>query len=242
MMGSGLQLAVDSKQFSESVNHTILVSKHQIGMSAGASCSKMFARGIFLVLGFLLLTTNLNAQTSNFDQLKERFESGEVFVADFRHTYTDSYTNESSSSEGKIWIDKVRYKLNSGNQTIVVDGETSRVYDSERNRVIIDLYEPEDDDFAPSRMLSGIDSTYTVHEGKQGSKFIIKLVSNDDFAVFSKVEIVLDTQLRPQRITAWDISDNKVVTTFSNGRFFEPESGLFQLEYPEDAEIVDMTY
>ncbi len=242
MMGNGLQLAGNSKQFSESVNRTFLVPNRWFGMLDRTTSSKMFARGIFLVLGLLILTTNLMAQTSNFDQLKERFESGEVFVADFRHTYTDSYTGESTSSQGKIWIDKVRYKLKSDNQTIVVDGKTSRVYDSDRNRVIIDLYEPEDDDFAPSRMLSGIDSTYTVHEGKQGSQFIVKLVSNDDFAVFSEVEIMLDAQLRPQKITAWDISDNKVVTTFSNGRFFEPESGLFQLEYPEDAEIVDMTY
>lgn len=226
-MGNRFQLAVNSTQFP---------------MSGRTSCSKIFAKGIFFVLGFLLLTTNILAQTPKFDQLKDRFESGEVFVADFNHTYTDSYTDESTSSKGKIWIDRVRYKLQSGNQTIVVDGETSRVYDSDRNRVIIDIYEPEDDDFAPSRMLSGIDSTYTVHEGKQGSYFIIKLVSNDDFAVFSEVEILLDGQLHPQKITAWDISENKVVTTFSNGRFYEPESGLFQLEYPEDAEIVDMTY
>ncbi|WP_395079793.1 outer membrane lipoprotein carrier protein LolA [Gracilimonas sp.] len=211
-------------------------------MHIGSFASKMFGKGIFFVLGFLFLTPNLFAQTSSFDQLKQRFDSGEVFAADFDHIYTDSYTEESTSSSGNIWIDENRYKLQSEGQTIVVDGETSRVYDANRNRVIIDTYNPEDDDFAPSRMLSGIDSTYSVSEQREDSRTIITLTSNDDFSVFTLVEIVLDNQLRPQRITAWDISDNEIVTTFNNGRFLNPESGLFELDYPEDAEIVDMRY
>ena len=139
---------------------------------AGTSAYKLWCKGIFLILGFLLISADLYAQTPTFDQLKERFESGEVFAADFQHIYTDSYTEESTSSSGDIWIDQVRYKLESQGQTIVVDGETSRVYDANRNRVIIDTYEPENDDFAPSRMLSGIDTTYTVTEQKQGLNFV----------------------------------------------------------------------
>ena len=220
-----------------------LVPSVSFGMNGGTSGSKVFIRGVFLVLGFLLLSTNLLAQSSTFDQLKQRFESGEVFVADFDHIYTDSYTEESTSSSGKIWIDQVRYKLQSQGQTIVVDGETSRVYDANRNRVIIDTYDPEDDDFAPSRMLSGIDTTYSVSEEKLGNnQTLITLTSNDDFAVFVEVEILLDARLRPLEIRTWDISDNEIVTTFNNGRFFEPQDGLFELEYPKDAEIVDMRY
>ena len=208
----------------------------------GTSGFKMFIKGILIVVGFLLLSTNILAQTSNFDQLKQRFESGEVFVAEFEHTYTDSYTGESTSSAGEIWIDQQRYKLMAEGQTIVVDGETSRVYDKNRNRVIIDTYNPKDDDFAPSRMLSGIDSTYSVSEQREDTRTLITLTSNDDFAVFTLVEIVLDTQFHPIRITAWDISDNEIVTNFVDGRFFKPDEELFSLEYPDTAEVIDMRY
>lgn len=203
----------------------------------------MFAKGLlsFIVL-ILISSTSLFAQTPIFDQLKERFDAGEVFSAQFDHTYTDSYTEEVVSSTGNIWIDKVRYKLESEGQTVVVDGENSRVYDPDRNRVIIDTYYPEDDDFAPSRMLSGIDSTYSVSEEKINGNTKITLISNDDFAVFVEVEILLDAQLRPLEIKAWDISDNEIVTTFTNGYFQQPESGLFELSYPDDAEIVDLRY
>lgn len=222
---------------------TALVPNLRLGMPAGTSGSEVFAKGLssFIVV-VLLSSTPLLAQTPNFDQLKERFESGEVFAAEFDHTYTDSYTEEVVSSSGNIWIDKVRYKLESEGQTIVVDGEFSRVYDPDRNRVIIDAYNPEDDDFAPSRMLSGIDSTYSVSEEEINGNTRITLTSNDDFAVFVEVEILLDNQLRPLEIKAWDISDNEIVTTFTNGDFQQPEDGLFELSYPDDAEVVDMRY
>ncbi|MFD2531021.1 LolA family protein [Gracilimonas halophila] len=202
-----------------------------------------FAKGLLSLLVLILISSaGLFAQTPNFDQLKERFDTGEVFSAEFDHTYTDSYTEEVVSSSGSIWIDKVRYKLESEGQTVVVDGENSRVYDPNRNRVIIDTYYPEDDDFAPSRMLSGIDSTYSVSEEKISGRTRVTLTSNDDFAVFVRVEILLDAQLRPLEIKAWDISDNEIVTTFTNGTFQQSETGLFELSYPDDAEIIDMRY
>lgn len=222
---------------------TALVPNLRFGTPVGTSGSKVFAKGLLsFIVVILISSSTLFAQTPNFDQLKERFDSGEIFTAEFDHTYTDSYTGEVVSSSGDIWIDKVRYKLQSDGQTVMVDGENSRVYDPQRNRVIIDTYYPEEDDFAPSRMLSGIDSTYTVSEERSGNGTKISLTTDDDFAIFVEVEILLDAQLRPLEIKAWDISDNEIVTTFTNGRFLDPEAGLFELDYPEDAEIVDMRY
>jgi outer membrane lipoprotein-sorting protein len=202
--------------------------------------------GSFLILVILLFIAGMNAtvsaQTPNFDQLKQRFDNGFIFSSQFSHTYTDSYTGETVHSSGKIWIDNISYKLKSDGQTIVVDGETSQVYDPERNRVIIDNYYPDEDDFAPSRMLSGIDSTYAVSEQKAGNKTKITLTTDDDFAVFVRVEIMLDAKQHPLEIQAWDISDNHIVTAFTEGSFLKPETGVFTLQYPANAEVVDMRY
>lgn len=199
-------------------------------------------RLVFVFIITLLLSSSVLAQTPNFDRLKSTFDEGQVFRAMFNQTFTDSYTGEVTQSEGQIWLDKVRYKLEADGQVVVVDGETSKVYDPSRNRVIVDVYNAEEDDFAPSRMLSGIDSTYSVSEEELGSQTKITLVSNDDFAVFVRVEIIIDAQLRPVQIKAWDISDNEIVTTFSNGVFLDPANNLFELDYPDDAEVVDMRY
>lgn len=220
-----------------------LIPNLRFGMLVRTSGSKKLRRvlpGLFIFS--LIFSISAIAQTPGFNQLKNKFDEGLVFRAMFSQTFTDSYTGEVTRSNGQIWLDKVRYKLEADGQVVVVDGETSKVYDPTRNRVIIDVYNADEDDFAPSRMLSGIDTTYTVSEVQMDSLAKITLISSDDFAVFVRVEIIIDDQLRPTEIRAWDISDNKIETTFSNGAFLKPKAGLFKLDYPEGAEVIDMRY
>lgn len=181
------------------------------------------------------------SQEGPFDELKQRFEQGEVFNAAFNHEYIDSYTDETSESRGEIWVDKNQYKVNSENQVVLVDGEISRVYDEHRNREIISEYEPEEDDFAPSRFLQGADSSYTVSsEERTGGEVRIELDSDDPFALFKSVEIILTDDLIPLRIEAIDQSDNQIITRFNEGRFIEADADIFKLDRPDNAEVVDM--
>ena len=204
--------------------------------------TKFFRATLLCLFLFLGMQTNASAQT-NFEQLRAKFSNGEVFHATFEHTYIDAYTEETTKSEGSIWINEVGYKLTSEEQTIVVDGELSTVYDAARNRVIISEYEADEDDFAPSRMLSGLDETYIASEKTLANGHTqVTLETDDDFAVFVSIEIELDPQLKPLKITAYDIADNIIITTFSRGEFKTSSSGIFELDYPEDAEIIDMRY
>ncbi|MDZ7772665.1 MAG: outer membrane lipoprotein carrier protein LolA [Balneolaceae bacterium] len=176
-----------------------------------------------------------------FEQLRERFENGEIFAAAFTHSYVDSFTGDSTSDSGRIWVGRQRYKVQTGNETVVVDGETSRVYDRNRNRVIISTYEPEDDDFAPSRILNGVDSTFTVEtQERRGNREYILLTSGDPFAMYRQVEIWLTPDLIPLRIRAVDPADNVITTAFSDGAFARPDSALFRLDPPDGAEVIDM--
>lgn len=196
--------------------------------------------GKVLVL-LLLSVTTLQAQQTPFDKLKERFESGEIFNARFSHQYVDSYTQDTVASSGTIWVGRDKYKVRSQNQSVVVDGETSMVFDDTRNRVIISTYEPAEDDFAPSRILNGADSAYTIEsQERKDNRVFITLGSQDPFSVFKKVEITLNGNNRPLRIFAVDQADNLITTTFEAGDFVTQESGMFHLDYPEGAEIVDM--
>lgn len=198
---------------------------------------------LLFFLGIIISIQQVQAQSSAFVELKTRFDEGAVFHASFNHTYTDAYTNETTTSKGLIWIDQAGYKLESEDKIIVVDGETSRVYEGARNRIIISEYDPEEDDFAPSRMLSGIDETYTSNEKKlPNGNTLITLLTDDDFATFITVEIEVNTKLEPVKITAYDFAENLIVTSFSNGKFERLTDETFNLDYPEDAEIVDMRY
>lgn len=192
---------------------------------------------------FLILSIHpaVFAQNKTLDELKNRFESGQIFHGQFEHRSVDSYTGDTISSEGIIWVGTNRYKVHANNQTVVVDGEISQVYDDNRNRVIISNYEPEEDDFAPSRILSGIDSTFAVRKQEEREDGIyIMLTSDDPFAIYKQVEIYLEKDLMPRRIRAVDPADNILTTTFRDGKFIPGENGMFRLNYPEGAEIIDM--
>jgi outer membrane lipoprotein-sorting protein len=194
-----------------------------------------------LVLLFLGISSTLYAQESPFNQLKQKFEEGQIFKAEFHHQMYDSYTKDTMASRGEIWIGGERYKVKTKHQLVVVNGETSMVYDDSRNRVIISKYVPEEDDFAPSRILNGLDSTFTVEaQERRNDQIYIRLESDDPFAIYKKVEIFLSPNLVPKKIRAVDPVDNVITTTFNEGKFIFPGEQMFALNYPDGAEIIDM--
>jgi len=207
----------------------------------GEQIKKISLRNVVMLLTLMTLPLESQAQTSSLDRLREKFDNGLVFHAAFDHKYTDSYTKETQKSEGMIWVNSTQYKVSSNNQSVVVNGKTSMVYDANRNRVIISKYDPKEDDFAPSKMLHGADSAYTVQkEVRNKGNINITLASDDPFSVFKKITIKMTDSLIPLSIDAIDQADNHIVTTFDNGEFIRENSSMFHLDYPDGAEIVDM--
>ncbi len=201
-------------------------------------------RTILLATALLVLfSSQVAGQATTFDALKSKFDEGLVFYAEFNSSEFDSYTEETNSYTGKIWIDDTSYKVEGEVETLVIDGKLSRVYNSERNRVIINDYDPMDDSFAPSKLLSGNSEEYTSSEKKLSNRnILITLLTQDEFSDYVKVEIELNKDLEPVKITAYDFADNIYTTTFSKGKFIKHTPNIFKLIYPEDAETVDMRY
>lgn len=196
---------------------------------------------IFLVLSISVEAFSLPAQTPPFQRLTSKFENGKVFHAKFTRKAVDSYTGNKSKRSGKLWVAKNGYKIISGKQEITVNGKISTVYDRKKNRVIISNYDPKDDDFAPSRFLDGVDSTYTItSQKKNGDHYIIKLQSKDPFSVFKKVTITVSNQSIPQKLKVVDWANNQIITTFSDGSFVSRKPGLFSLTYPDSVQLIDM--
>jgi len=196
-----------------------------------------------LIFSFLFPTVISAQNTPVFDNLKQKFEQGMIFRADFSHRYEDSFTGETQQNDGKIWIGKDQYKIEGNNQVMVVDGDISRVYDASKNRVIVSDYVEEEDDFAPSRMLQGVDESYSISEtAGSGNSTQITLESDDPFSVFKVVTIRIDQEGRPAEIQAVDQAENQLTTRFQGGEFVEPDNNLFELNEPESAEQIDLRY
>ena len=204
--------------------------------------SKSLDYKIALML-MLFIVSVANIQAQSLDSLQATFEEGKVFTSSFEHIYKDTFTGENQSTTGTIWIDSSQYKIISGNSIMVVDGEVSYVYDSTKDRVIISEYVEEDDDFAPSRMLQGVDSTYSVSERSlEEGGVLIEMVSDDPFSVFSEVSVRLNQAGTPQRIDAIDQVENELITTFYEGSFISSSDGIFRFPNPEGAEVIDLRH
>lgn len=191
---------------------------------------------------FILAALPAAGQHPALDELKTRLQEGAVFFAEFSQSYYDSYTGETAASSGRVWIGEHAYKVESDGRELVVDGATSKVYDRQRNRLVISDYSAEDDDFAPSKLINTEEDEYSVTERKSGSHTLTVLQTDDEFALFMRVEIEFDADGTPVGITAYDYSENVTSTQFKKGVFFNNNEQWFQLDYPENAEIIDTRY
>lgn len=200
----------------------------------------------YTFLLFLCVSFSIPVQAQDtplFDQLRQKFEDNRIFISEFSHLYEDSFTGEQQFAEGQIWIGKERYKIESQDQVMIVDGDISRVYDGSKNRLIISDYIEEEDDFAPSRMLQGVDESYSITEEPAGDgSYRVILFSDDPFSIFEEVIIHVDSQGRPLRIEARDMADNLLTTSFENGEFTDSDDAIFELEIPEGAEQIDLRH
>jgi hypothetical protein len=173
-------------------------------------------------------------------ELRDRFASGEIFTAFMTHEYVDSFTSDTVITTGTIWIGEDNYKVVTDQQLVTVNGSESRVYNRAQNKLIISIYDPEDDDFAPSRFLAGTQDRYVISEESNDNGTQVTLISEDPFEMFSEVLIHLDAGNIPYLISGIDQTDNEFFTYFENGVFIPPSPGLFKISYPGNAEVVDL--
>lgn len=194
---------------------------------------------LLFLLPLVLLVSEFD-QYGALDQLRNKLKEGEVLQGEMDHTFEDQYTGNVEQHTGKIWIGKDRYKIDVGSQQVLVIDDVSRVYNQPENRVIISRYEPEEDDFAPSRLLNLSDELFKIEERRENGKYKIHLESEDPFEELRTVAIELDENLIPLKIDAEDQTGNQYSTAFRDARFEVFDEDIFTLDYPDDAEIIDM--
>ncbi len=202
----------------------------------------MSESSLFLLLTFLIAApAGALAPENELDRVRQLFGQGKVLHAHMSHELVDSYTGESQVINGVLWISKDKYKIRADHQVVLVNGDISMVYNERQNKLIISEYEPEEDDFAPSRFFSDADELFHVAEiAKQGEQTEILLRPDDPFEIFTEVFIRLNADLTPDRIRAIDQMENQLSTTFTDARYLDYSDGIFVLEYPESAEIIDL--
>lgn len=177
------------------------------------------------------------------DRISTRLQQGEVFHAQMQHQFVDGFTGDEVLTEGEVWVAADGYKIITDTQHISVQDDVSTVYNLREQKVIISTYYPEDDDFAPSRLLGSYSDRFSitgVETPEEGYKRIT-LESTDPFEVITNARLLIDeSSLLPVGMFAEDQTSNTYETSFSEGRFTALSETDFSLDWPEQAEIIDL--
>ena len=214
--------------------------------------NRLFYTRVFPMLFILILTAGIGnvfsqqektgLENSVLADIRQKLAGGAVFKAEFNHWSADTFTGDTTRYNGEIWITRNHYRVEAKRRLLVVSDSISRVHDRNRNRVIISTYDPNEDEFAPARLLYRTPEQYQISQNRNQGSIIIDLKANDPFAYFKTITLEVASQSRlPQHVKAVDQTDNVLMTSFSSGEYLAntPE-GLFDMDYPEDAEVIDL--
>jgi outer membrane lipoprotein-sorting protein len=196
-----------------------------------------------IVLSFVFAEAKAGATNDSpaLERLKQQFAQEVMFRAELSHFFTDSFSGETSETYGTIWFSRDRYRIETPDQVIVVNGDVSTVLNIRQNRLIISHYDAEEDEFAPSRFFASDNEAYTsIDQSNADGSTTITITSDDPFEMFQRVQIRVSREGNPMQIDALDQMENTIRTTFRFGRFSPTDGVRFTLLPPPGAEIVDL--
>ena len=208
------------------------------------------AVGVLAAAALLLGTAgSVSGQDSpTLERMRDRISMGQIYYARFESVYFDSFTLDSSVVQGTLWLGEEGYRVETAQQTLVVSGTVSQVWDADRNRVILSDYREEEDDFAPSVVLSDQDDDMLASDVRIAGGVAVELVSKDPYAKLREIRLEVRRGDLPYRATSVDPADNRTVTRLIGSSWLIPgapggwvvPTGLFTLEIPPGAEVVDL--
>ncbi len=182
------------------------------------------------------------------DQLRKKYLSIDDAVVKFEQNVKYGVSKFEQSFNGTFYFKKKnKYRIETEQQIVVTDGNTSWLYSKINKQVIIDRYKEDKNALSPDKFLLSISDDYIpviLKTEKDGGKkvYILKLTpkSEDSFIESAKVWIV-DGDLRIAKIEIVDV--NGTVTTYivKSVKF---NSGLddsyFKFSIPPDVKVVDL--
>ncbi len=177
------------------------------------------------------------------DQISRRISEGYVYNANMSHRFTDGFTMEETQTSGEVWVGTDQYKVRTSDQLISVNGRVSTVYNTRQKKVIISNYFPEEDDFAPSRLIGSYQDRFEISsiEDRPGGISRVHLQSIDPFEIITVASLDIDPA-GPHLLEMYaeDQTDNIYEISFTNGNFQPLAENMFNISWPDTAEVIDL--
>jgi outer membrane lipoprotein carrier protein len=183
-------------------------------------------------------------------RLEAKYNGGQALQAAF--TRTLSQGGQMNSLSGTLTLQGDRYRVETGRQTLVTNGETTWIYTPARGQVLVNDYVEDETAFSPSHFFDGYRERYRVagvrtaqRDGaeRDGAEHrVLTLEPKEPGAFFREVTLWMRaSDAVITRLTVEDANASTMTFTLRDVSFGVPTSAsTFRFDAPQSAEVVDL--
>ncbi len=202
-----------------------------------------------------LLIVLITGHTSSFAQsneqlvewLRDRYDTVDLLKADFVQHTTSPFGDDMPVNRGTLWLQDDLYRVETDYQTFVTNGETTWIFDTAANQVLVNNYVEDETTFSITHFLENFDSDYEVVSSstirQDGEKlYTMRLRARIDSLFFKEVTLWLrDTDHIISRLLVTDVND-AVLDFVLEDIEINPVLDIdpFAFVPPDDAEVIDL--
>lgn len=202
-----------------------------------------------VLLGILLsgaFTVPASAQPLA-DQVRARYGPETTMAARFVQHISSDFLEMDERYSGRVWIAGDRYRIETGSQTIVSDGERTWIHNHAERQVLINTVEDDMDDFSLTSFLGEFNSAYDIQraadEPVDGTLMhVLRLSPTDEFASFKTVTMwIRPADLAVLQLHVVDLNEVSMTFNLSDVEFDRPlAEDAFSFAIPDGVEVIDL--
>jgi len=180
-------------------------------------------------------------------QIRARYGETTTFSAHFNQHTSSAFLDSDERYAGRLVLKGDKYRVETGGQTIVSDGESLWIHNIAERQVLLSSAEDDSDDFSLTSFLNEFDAAYAMallpDTTIQGQRLhTLRLTPTDPFATFQTVTMwtrPADAAIVHLRVI--DQSDVNMRFVLSDIDFpVNLPDSTFRFEVPEGVELVDL--
>ncbi|MEQ9105469.1 MAG: outer membrane lipoprotein carrier protein LolA [Rhodothermales bacterium] len=181
------------------------------------------------------------------DQVRALYGAETTMAARFVQTISSEFLEMDERYSGRVWIAGDRYRIETGSQTIVSDGERTWIHNHAERQVLINTVEDDMEDFSLTSFLGEFDSAYAIRQEADASldgtrMHVLGLTPTDAFASFKTVTMwIRPADLAVLRMHVVDLNDVQMTFHLSDVEF-NPSlaEDAFSFAIPDGVEVIDL--
>lgn len=176
--------------------------------------------------------------------LRQQFETSAGYSARFRQTLDAQFASSTSVVFGTIILSGDKYRIETDDQTIVTDGETTWVHLIEDEQVIVNDYVDDEESFTPAHFLDERAERYDVSfaEEQTPDEYVVRLTAKSpDTYIESATLWIYKVDLTVSRIDVVDVNEAFIRFEMSDVTLLsEVEDSVFTFVPRDELEVIDL--